>query len=250
MSIDKNKLDISFEEFNKILNYFRSNNYSFVNESLQQFIKYNIKSLFPNLNYKDSEILYLFAENLIEKIANYFYFEKKDIDNWKQNNFRDIKGIILILLPFIDDKNNGKLLNEMTDLNQFLFSEIKNYIPKELDEIERSTVLKSSFKFSNMSLGLLNLNNNTPLFESDNQMKLIYKILLFIAVIAFVSCDGEDSGGRKPVYVKPSVDKNGRVRKGHMRMPVSTKRMLLRTRINPSIIIRLEGSIGGNRANS
>ena len=46
----------------------------------------------------------------------------------------------------------------MTDLNQFLFSEIKNYIPKELDEIERSTVLKSYFKFSNMSLGLLNLN--------------------------------------------------------------------------------------------
>jgi len=177
MSIDKNKLDISFEEFNKILNYFRSYNYTFVNESLQEFIKYNIKSLFPNLNYKDSEILYLFAENLIEKIANYFYFEKKDIDNWKQNNFRDIKGIILILLPFIDDKNNGKLLNEMTDLNQFLFSEIKNYIPKELDEIERSTVLKSSFKFSNMSLGLLNLNDNTPLFESDNQMKIIYKII-------------------------------------------------------------------------
>lgn len=55
-------------------------------------------------------------------------------------------------------------------------------------------------------------------------MKLIYKIFLFMAVIGFSSCDGEDSGGRKPVYVKPSVDKNGRVRKGHMRMPVSTKK--------------------------
>jgi hypothetical protein len=55
-------------------------------------------------------------------------------------------------------------------------------------------------------------------------MKLLYKILLFISVIGFFSCDGEDSGGRKPVYVKPSVDKNGRVRKGHVRMPVSTKK--------------------------
>ena len=55
-------------------------------------------------------------------------------------------------------------------------------------------------------------------------MKLVYKILLFVVVIGFGSCDGEDSGGRKPVYVKPSVDKNWRVRKGHVRMPVSTKK--------------------------
>jgi hypothetical protein len=34
-------------------------------------------------------------------------------------------------------------------------------------------------------------------------MKLIYKILLFVAVIGFVSCDGENSDGRKPVYVIP-----------------------------------------------
>jgi hypothetical protein len=55
-------------------------------------------------------------------------------------------------------------------------------------------------------------------------MKLIYKILLIVTVIGLVSCDGEDSGGRKPIYVKPSVDKNGRVRKGYVRMPVSTKK--------------------------
>jgi hypothetical protein len=55
-------------------------------------------------------------------------------------------------------------------------------------------------------------------------MRLLYKIILFIVIIGFGSCDGEDSGGRKPVYVKPSVDKNGRVRKGYVRMPVSTKK--------------------------
>lgn len=56
-------------------------------------------------------------------------------------------------------------------------------------------------------------------------MKYIYRIILFFIIfIGLTSCDGEDTGGRKPVYVKPSVDKNGRVRKGHMRMPVSTKK--------------------------
>ena len=56
-------------------------------------------------------------------------------------------------------------------------------------------------------------------------MKNIFNILLFFFILfGITSCDGEDTGGRKPVYVKPSVEKNGRVRKGHMRMPVSTKK--------------------------
>jgi hypothetical protein len=34
-----------------------------------------------------------------------------------------------------------------------------------------------------------------------------------------------DSGnGKKPVYVKPSIDYKGKFRKGHVRMPVSTKK--------------------------
>jgi hypothetical protein len=57
-------------------------------------------------------------------------------------------------------------------------------------------------------------------------IKYILKRLVYLVVVCVISfsCDGEDSGGRKPVYVKPSVDKNGRVRKGYVRMPVSTKK--------------------------
>ena len=54
--------------------------------------------------------------------------------------------------------------------------------------------------------------------------KILYILFIFLISTSIISCDGEDTGGRKPVYVKPSVDKNGRVRKGHMRMPVSTKK--------------------------
>ena len=53
---------------------------------------------------------------------------------------------------------------------------------------------------------------------------ILYILVIFLISTSIISCDGEDTGGRKPVYVKPSVDKNGRVRKGYMRMPVSTKK--------------------------
>ncbi len=62
-------------------------------------------------------------------------------------------------------------------------------------------------------------------------MNYFYSVKLYTLVVIFVfvqlvSCgNSSDSGrGRKPVYVKPSVDYNGNYRKGHLRMPVSTKK--------------------------
>jgi hypothetical protein len=78
-------------------------------------------------------------------------------------------------------------------------------------------------------------------------MKLIYKILLFVAATGFGSCDGEDSGGRKPVYVKPSVDKNGRVRKGHVRMPVSTKKNAVKNQNKSKYYYQTRGKYRRNK---
>ena len=108
--MDKKDININFDDFEKILNYFRSKNYQFVNAKLKQDINNSVKILFPNINQLDSEILYLFTENIIEKISIYFNFKNDDSSyfrQWTQNNYRDIKGIILLLLPFIDDKNNA-----------------------------------------------------------------------------------------------------------------------------------------------
>ena len=62
-------------------------------------------------------------------------------------------------------------------------------------------------------------------------MKYFYRIWLHDLVVIFVlvllvACgNSSDSGrGRKPVYVKPSVDYKGKYRKGHIRMPISTKK--------------------------
>jgi len=180
--MDKKDININFDDFERILNYFKSKNYQFVNEKLKGDIKNSVKILFPNINNKDSEVLYLFTENIVEKISLYFNFKKDDSNyyfQWTQNSYRDIKGVILLLLPFIDDKNNGKLLNDMIDLNQFLYGKIKSNIP-DLSQVDRNDLLRTDFKFSNMAIGLLNTDNQSnmlPLFESDGKMKLIYKII-------------------------------------------------------------------------
>lgn len=179
--MDKKDININFDDFEKILDYFKSKNYQFVNEKLKQDINNSVKILFPNINQPDSQVLYLFTENIIEKISLYFNFKIGDsrfYSQWTQNNYRDIKGVILLLLPFIDDKNNGKLLNEMIDLNQFLYSKIKGNIP-DLSILDRNDLLKNEFKFSNMSIGMLQESgtNMLSLYESDGKMKLIYKII-------------------------------------------------------------------------
>lgn len=51
------------------------------------------------------------------------------------------------------------------------------------------------------------------------------KYLFIVIGVSVISCtDGstENARTRKPVYVSPSVDKRGRIRKGYVRMPVST----------------------------
>ncbi len=67
-------------------------------------------------------------------------------------------------------------------------------------------------------------------------MKYFYRIKLHNLAVIFlfillVACgNSSDSGtGKKPVYVKPSVDYKGKYRKGHIRMPVSTKKNAIKS---------------------
>ena len=180
--MDNNKdINIDFNQFNEILNYFKNKEYKFINNTLSNDIRTAIQILFPNLNKQDYDILFFFTQNIIEKISNYNDFDKDDkyYKQWTQNEYRDIKGIVMILLPFIDDGNNGILLNSMIDLNQFLYGHLQSTIP-DLSSKNRTDILKSDFKFSNMSLGLLNKTSKTDLlklYEKDGKMKLIYKII-------------------------------------------------------------------------
>jgi hypothetical protein len=49
--------------------------------------------------------------------------------------------------------------------------------------------------------------------------------IAFIFILIAACGNSNDSGtAKKPVYVKPSIDYKGNFRKGHVRMPVSTKK--------------------------
>ena len=72
--------------------------------------------------------------------------------------------------------------------------------------------------------------------ENFYRMKLRHFVIVcsFLLLAACGNSSDSDSG-RKAVYVKPSIDYKGKFRKGHVRMPVSTKRTQLKVRIVPGI---------------
>ena len=61
-------------------------------------------------------------------------------------------------------------------------------------------------------------------------MKLRYFVIACIFIL-LVACgnSSDSSSGKKPVYVKPSIDYKGKFRKGHVRMPVSTKKNAIKS---------------------
>jgi hypothetical protein len=64
------------------------------------------------------------------------------------------------------------------------------------------------------------------------QLSKIVPLVLFAFVTTIMGCNHttEDNNAKEPVYVKHSVDKNGKYRKGHVRMPVSTKKDAIKNR--------------------
>jgi hypothetical protein len=161
-------------KINDLINEIKNYNYIFVNKNLKINIRETVEELFPNLSNEDSNILYIFSLYLIEDISIRFNFtnEEKYIYQWLQNNKRDIKSIILMLLPYINDKNNN--YKKITDLNQILCNIDDNKIPNYFLTIKRSEMLKNLFPFSNFSLGLMDNNNNDLLNLYENNEKLIY----------------------------------------------------------------------------
>jgi len=62
--------------------------------------------------------------------------------------------------------------------------------------------------------------------------RAIFLILIGTILGLFAGCDSGNTSSKagKPTYVAPSVDRNGRFRKGHIRMPVSTDKNAIKNR--------------------
>ena len=107
------------------------NKYKFINNKLQNIIINTINNMFPKLNQYDINILVKLSSSIIDIISYKYNFDKTNNDyylQWEQNNCRDIKGVVLLLLPYINDNNNSYLLSILTDLNHLLYSYSDNYI--------------------------------------------------------------------------------------------------------------------------
>lgn len=166
---------INFTEFinkintlNKKLNII---NYDFIKE-----IKIVINDLFLKLNKNDKKYLTTLTIYIVDLISYKYDFKNSDTyyNQWRQNNYRDIKSVILLLLPFIDDKDDGYLLKNITELSNLLYSKKSNN--NELKQLTRDNI-NEYFKFGNMGLGLLNsseINNKNTIYNDKMIYELIY----------------------------------------------------------------------------
>jgi hypothetical protein len=138
------------------------NNFYFINQDLIDNINIAINQHFPKLNSNDKEILKLLTMDIIDKIAISFNFkrEKDYYKQWTQNNNKDIKAVILLLLPFLDDiKDEGKVLH-FTDLNDILGNTKENYISADVLKYERGDILKKHFYYSNIFIESMKRDND------------------------------------------------------------------------------------------
>jgi hypothetical protein len=159
-------------------------NYNFINQELRNDIIMIINNFFPKLNFDDKTILVKLTIFIVEIISTKYNFKKEKCyyEQWTQNNYRDLKSTLLLLLPFIDDNPEKQLFNKITDLNQLIYA-IKDakYIPNNLVDIERNKdTLDKYFKYGNIGLSLINTNSNKDSHLLDlfiNNEKLIYKLI-------------------------------------------------------------------------
>ena len=128
-----------------------------------------LKSWFSSLNQKDLEVFVILGTFLTQRISKLFSVNLSQLTN---NNNQDLKAIVLLLLPYIND-DRGNVYKDIKDLNELILT--KEMTP-EILKLERSEVLKSHFKFTNMGIGLFDINEQIDLLDKEYE-KLIYKII-------------------------------------------------------------------------
>lgn len=149
----------------------------FVDNNFKSIISQTVRNFFPKLNNDDINILDKLTIFIVDLISYKYGFkkDKKYYEQWTQNNNMDIKGVILLLLPFIDDKDNGYILRNIHDLNQLLCYKNKDIKREDIYNIPRNEAMNEWFKYGNMAIGLL---DNNGLEITPNNDKLIYHIII------------------------------------------------------------------------
>jgi len=171
------------ETFNLLLEKIKNIKHKFIDESLKKNIYYVVRTFFSSLNDTDLIALQILTTFIVDLISFKYNFDPNDINyinQWTQNANRDIKGVILLLLPFIDDKDNGYLLQKIQDLNHLLYAYNGEFIPNNVLNLEREQIKSTYFEYGNMGIGLIKNNivqNKLLKLYDNNNEKLIYKVI-------------------------------------------------------------------------
>ena len=145
-----------------------------------------IKNLFPILNPYDIDILQHLTAYLIERIAFFMfpidisknYQEIKDYyTQFTQNNYRDVKSICLMILPYINTESNPNSYQQISNLQQILFTKNKDFITTNDINKEEKKSRMNEFKFSNIAVSLFNKKGNKLINLKPNNIPLIYDII-------------------------------------------------------------------------
>jgi hypothetical protein len=176
------------DTFNSLLTNIENTKLKFVDENFKIIIYSAVNDFFPRLNKEDLKALQILTTITVDIISFKYDFKKDNpiyINQWTQNFNRDIKGVILLLLPFIDDRDNGMLLKKIKDLNHLLYAYGGDHIPEDILNFEREKIKSTYFEYGNMGIGLIkpieiieytNQKNLLQLYNKNND-KLIYDII-------------------------------------------------------------------------
>ena len=124
--------------------------YFFVNDNFIREIKNNVvDKIFENLNQNDKSILSNYLILLIDTICIKFNFDKNQTDlyehQFRQNNYRDSIGLLLMILPFIEDESGIKK-KKLKSFNELYFVK-KDNINYDINKEE------PKYEFTNLQYG-------------------------------------------------------------------------------------------------
>ena len=146
--------------------------------NLKNTIKFTCNDIFKKLNLLDKERLIYLAEYLIYIINSKFNII--NFSQWYLNKNRDIKGIFLLLLPYID----YNLLESLVSINKIAFTEKIGKSKHEDYTILNNDIFKKPrdemkylTKYSNIGLGFIKNTVNDENILTDNEDVFPYKII-------------------------------------------------------------------------
>ncbi len=148
----------------------------FVTNEFQEHIKSHvINKIFPVLNSVESNLLVELLTNIINVIAITFNFNNKDdryMSYLAQNNSTNLIGLLLLLLPYINDDDNSKKRKLKS------FEEL--YIEKEDKTQTDINIAEPKYVYSNIQYGRCNRDNKLAteiVFTTDFLMHNYYLLL-------------------------------------------------------------------------